>query len=244
MKSILTFFALFFILSNVFAENLFKKNYQIQGDKNLKSQITSVETEIYRGWDKDTDNITMLEEGYDLMGFSSYVGVYTPPAEAVDFGKQIGADAALIYDRQINEANRATVIKKARENYKKKKLDSEGKIEEIVIQEEDLVDPNVKYDFYVSFWAKLPKPLFGTHLISFKEGDERNKDGGLFVVAVIKESAAFNAGIQRKDLILKINNIELSEPSDFIKELVANKGKEVEIEFKRNEETKKIKVQI
>ena len=100
------------------------------------------------------------------------------------------------------------------------------------------------FDFYVSYWAKLPKPLFGTHLISFKEDDERYEDGGLFVVAVIKDSAAANSGIERKDRIMTINGISLKEPNEFIKELIKNKGNVVEIAYMRDGNLNNIKVQI
>ena len=155
MKKYIVALLTFFILPNLYAENVFEKNFQQQGDKNLKSLNPNPQTEIYRGWDKDKDNIMMLEQGYDLIGFSSFAGTYVPPAEALDFGKQIKADTLLVYDRQINEATRATAIKRARENIKKKKLDDEGKIEEIIIDPNDLADSDAMFDFYVSYWAKL-----------------------------------------------------------------------------------------
>ena len=244
MKKYIVALLTFLILPNLYAENVFEKNFQQQGDKNLKSLNPDPQTEIYRGWDKDKDNIMMLEEGYDLIGFSSFAGTYVPPAEALDFGKQIKADTLLVYDRQINEATRATAIKRARENIKKKKLDDEGKIEEIIIDPNDLADSDAMFDFYVSYWAKLPKPLFGTHLISFKEDDERYEDGGLFVVAVIKDSAAASSGIERKDRIMTINGISLKEPNEFIKELIKNKGNVVEIAYMRDGNLNNIKVQI
>ena len=243
MKIFITILSLA-ILTNVSAENAFEKNYKSQGDVNFMSLDADSKAEIYRGWDKDKDNVLMLEQGFDLMGFSSFVGTYVPPSEALDFANKIKADTVLVYDRQINEATRATAIKKARENIKRKKLDEEGKIEEIVINKEDLVDPNVMFDFYVSFWAKLPKPLFGTHLINFPENDERGKDGGLFVIAVIKDSVAANAGILRKDSIMKINDIDLVEPQDFIKELINNKGRDVKIDYKRDGEMRHVVVSI
>src|SRR5210317_126259 len=244
MKKYIIALLTFLILPNLHAENVFEKNFQQQGDQNLKSLNANAKTEIYRGWDKDKDNIMMLEEGYDLMGFSSFAGTYVPPAEALVFGEKIKADTVLVYDRQINEATRATAIKRARENIKKKKLDDEGKIEEIIIDENDLADSDAMFDFYVSYWAKLPKPLFGTHLISFSQDDERGSEGGLFVIAVIKESAAANAGILRQDRIMKINGIELNTPEEFIKELIKNRGQTVVIDYKRSGELKNISVQL
>ena len=60
MKQIYFFILLFTSLSNLHAENVFEKNYKQQGYKNLRSLKTEPLTEIYRGWDKDKDNILML----------------------------------------------------------------------------------------------------------------------------------------------------------------------------------------
>ena len=38
------------------------------------------DTKIMRGWDKDTDNVMMLENGYDFMGFSGFVSTNIPPS--------------------------------------------------------------------------------------------------------------------------------------------------------------------
>ncbi|MFZ8988671.1 MAG: PDZ domain-containing protein, partial [Methylophilaceae bacterium] len=62
--------------------------------------------------------------------------------------------------------------------------------------------------------------------------------------AVIKESAAANAGILRQDRIMKINGIELNTPEEFIKELIKNRGQTVVIDYKRSGVLKNISVQL
>ena len=70
----LIFIAVFSISTNLVAEeNLFEKNYVIQSPEGFKSFQQTPDTKIMRGWDKDTDNVMMLENGYDFMGFSGFV---------------------------------------------------------------------------------------------------------------------------------------------------------------------------
>ena len=101
-----------------------------------------------RGWDKDTDNVMMLENGYDFMGFSGFVSTNIPPSVAVEHGQKIKADLILIYDRQINEGDRASQFKQARRKaIEEKRVKDFGKVTEIEITEDDLVDPTTG-EFY------------------------------------------------------------------------------------------------
>ena len=132
-----------------------------------------------------------------------------PPSVALEHGKKIKADLILIYDRQINEGDRASQFKQARRKaIEEKRVKDFGKVTEIEITEEDLVDPNVMYDFYASYWVKLPKPTFGTHFIELGQGENRENAEGVQVIAVIKGSAAAKAGILRNDSITSINGQE------------------------------------
>lgn len=242
MKQFIIFLLSISILSNLYAQNLFKDNYKEQNSRDLKSLSVSPDTKVFRGWDQEKDNIRMLEDGFDLMGFSSFIGPNTPPSEAKIFGESIKADAILIYDRQINEMNRATAVKRAREQAKADQIKEQGNLKEITINESDLNDQNSKYDFYATFWAKLPTPLFGAHLITFKEGDERANSKGLSVIAVIKDSAAFKSGLVRKDKILSVNGDEVKTPEEFIKKIYNLKGKTFDIFVLRDEKKLKLSV--
>ena len=150
-------------------ENLFEKNFQRQSPKDFQSFEQNPQTIIKRGWDQDTDKIKMLEEGYDLMGFSGFSGPNVSPNLAKVHGEKLKADLILIYDRQVNENSRASAIQRAREKVlAAKRAENKGEITEIEITEEDLADSNALYVFYASYWVKLPKPTFGTHFIKLE----------------------------------------------------------------------------
>ena len=214
-------------------ENLFEKNYVLQSPEDFKSFEQNPETKIMRGWDKDTDNVMMLENGYDFMGFSGFVSTNLPPSIALEHGENIKADLILIYDRQINEGDRASRLKEAR-ILEEKRVKDFGKVTEIEITEEDLVDPNVMYDFYASYWVKLPKPTFGTHFIELGKGENSQNVEGVQVIAVIKGSAAANAGIVRNDSITSINGQKVTTPEQLISLIRENKGSDINVGYIRN----------
>ena len=232
-----TFIAVvFFFSTNLIAEeNLFEKNYVLQSPEGFKSFEQMPDTKIMRGWDKDTDNVMMLENGYDFMGFSGFVSTNIPPSVALEHGQKIKADLILIYDRQINEGDRASQFKKARRKaIEEKRVKDFGKVTEIEITEDDLVDPNVMYDFYASYWVKLPKPTFGTHFIELGKGENRENAEGVQVIAVIKGSAAAKAGILRNDSITSINGQKVTTPDELISLIRKNKGSDIDVGYMRN----------
>ena len=232
-----TFIAAFFFFStNLIAEeNSFEKNYVLQSPEGFKSFEQMPNTKIMRGWDKDTDNVMMLENGYDFMGFSGFVSTNIPPSVALEHGKKIKADLILIYDRQINEGDRASQFKQARRKaIEEKRVKDFGKVTEIEITEDDLVDPNVMYDFYASYWVKLPKPTFGTHFIELGKGENRENAEGVQVIAVIKDSAAAKAGILRNDSITSINGQKVTTPDELISLIRKHKGSDIDVGYMRN----------
>ena len=79
-----------------------------------------------------------IENGYDFMGFSGLVSTNLPPSIALVHGQNIKADLILIYDRQINEGDRASQFKQARRKaIEEKRVKDFGRVTEIEITEKD-----------------------------------------------------------------------------------------------------------
>ena len=231
------FISLIFFISNIaFSdENLFRKNYQTQSPKGFQSFSKNPDTKIMRGWERTTDNIKMLEKGFDMMGHSNFTGPNTSPNFALKHAKSIKADMVLVYDRQINDASRATMIKKARAKAREaNRVKEVGNLTEIEINEEDLVDKNVRYEINATYWVKLPKPTFGAHFIKLKSDSDPKSVQGVQVIAVIKGSPAENAGVQKNDSITSVSGKLVENPDDLINAIKKNKGKSIELGYIRN----------
>jgi hypothetical protein len=245
-KSYLTYFISLLLLVSSVAfsdENVFEKNYQIQSPKGFQSFSKNLNTKMMRGWAQKTDKFKMLEDGYDLMGHSNFTGPYTSPNLALQHAKLIKADMVLLYDRQINDSSRATIIKKAREKARKaNRVKEVGNLTEIEINDDDLVDENVMYEINATYWVKLPKPTFGAHFIKLNSDIEAIN--GVQIIAVIKGSPAEIAGILRNDSITSIAKQPVNSPDDLISAIRKNKGKLIEVGYLRGGMQSKVNVKL
>lgn len=94
------------------------------------------------------------------------------------------------------------------------------------------------YQYYASYWAKLPMPLLGLHVIKLKHKAKDSEavvtDEGLKILAVIKDSPAFKAGLTRGDVLLSLAGVALEQPQALSQVASKHKGKRVDIVYERN----------
>ncbi len=237
-KKIVSTIAAFSLLSasilSYAADNLFEKNYTKQNNSDLQSMVAKPDTKMYLSNHKDEDNISMLENGYDLMGFSAFDAGDVPPDLALAQAKAIHADTVLVYVKYGSEKTASSKIAALKEAAKKT-----GEVDE-----KDLQASGTQYKYYASYWAKLPAPLLGLHIIKLKpaatgdaEEDAKVKaDNGLKVLAVIKDSPAAKANLQRGDVLMKIGNVVLEQPDALFAAVKQYQGQSVEIAYEREGE--------
>jgi len=211
------------------AENLYEKNYKEQNNSNLKSMQANPDTKMYVSNHFDDDNISMLESGYDMMGSSGFEAGSIAPDLALEHAKSIKADVVLVYSKYASKKSSLSTLQTIKEAAK-----TTGEIDEDVLKADE-----EQYKYYASYWAKLPMPLLGLHVIKLKhrekDSNEVIEDDGLKVLAVIKGSSAAKAGLKRGDVLLKIAGVEIQTPAQLSQAVGKNKGKEVKISYERND---------
>ena len=221
------------------AENPYEKNYKAQNVGNLVSLEASPDTKMYVSNHKDKDNISMLESGYDMMGTTGFEAGEVPAELALQHGKSIKADKVLVYTKYGAALTAASKI----DTYKEAAKKNGG-----VIDEKDVVQDDVKYNYFASYWAKLPPPLLGVHIIKLASRDDETEQvvekKGLKVLAVIKDSPAAKAGILRSDVLYKISDVELNKPEELSSVVRKFQGQNVVIEYARNAVKATTKAQI
>lgn len=216
--------------TNVASVNLYAKNYREQNGYQLKSQNVSPDTKMFVSNHKDDDNISMLEKGYDMMGSSGFDAENVPADLALQHGKNIKADTVLVYSKYGSTKTphgKMELIKEAAKNG--------GEIDA-----KDLVEEAIQYQYYASYWAKLPMPLLGVHVIKLvkaasNEDEQATGDRGLKIIAVIQESPASKAGVVKGDNLLKIGDIELAKADDLFAAVKRYAGQTVAVEFLHND---------
>jgi cell division protein FtsB len=210
-------------------ENLYQTKYVEQNKSQLKSLASQPETKLELGREKAEDNTAMLENGYDLMGSSDFVSGSISMDLAREFGQLIKADKVLIYESNVPV------------NTKLVSLDGSADGEKMANEANNANAQHVQTIHSATYWAKLPSPLFGVHVIKLvpaadKEGARIAPEvKGLTVIAVIKGSAASKAGVLKGDNLLKVGEMELDKSEDLLLAVKRYKGKLVPVELQRDE---------
>lgn len=211
--------------------NLFSEHYQQQGQSALKSLNPNPETKIYVSKDKTEDNISMLEKGYDMVGSSNFISTDVSPDYALKHAQAIKADTVLVYTQYASSRQKA-----ARVSFLKKQAEQTGQaINEAALEAEEV------YDYFASYWVKIPMPSFGVHIVKLNRVVKRDNEvlnkrelKGLRILAVVQGSAAANAGILRGDQILQIGHTGINQPKDLVNAVQQFKGQTTEVVVVRN----------
>jgi len=233
----LTLFALI-NLAHADEVNPYAKNYKEQNTNNLKSLDANPDTKIFVSNHKDEDNISMLENGYDMIGSSGFSAAEASPDLALQHAKAVKADTVLIYKKYESAKTASSKLKLIKEAAKKGNE----------IDPNDLVEESTQYYFYASYWAKLPMPLLGVHVIKLKQmaSDDESvllkEESGLKIIAVIKESPAAKASIVKGDTLLKIGDVELTKADDLFAAVKRYAGQTVPVQLQRNGTDVKVSV--
>ncbi len=209
------------------AENPYEKNYKAQNNGGLKSIQSKPDTKIFVSNHKDDDNITMLESGYDMMGTSDFEAGKVLPELAMQHAKAIQADTVLVYRKYASKKTDLSKIEVIRQAAK-----TTGEVDASVLE-----DDEEQFKYHASYWAKLPMPLLGLHVIKLKPaGEDTKPEDGLKVLAVIRDSPAAKANLLRGDVLRKIGDIELQKPEELSAAARQYQGKTVEIAYERGGE--------
>lgn len=214
--------------------NPYAKNYKEQNTNNLKSLNPNPDTKLLVSNHKDDDNISMLENGYDMIGSSGFSATEASPDLALQQGRAVKADTVLIYKKYESAKTASSQIQLIKEAAKKGED----------IDPNDLVEEPTQYYFYASYWAKLPMPLFGVHIIKLRQGSNDSDEAGagqiqdlpgLKVIAAIKDSPAAKANIVRGDTLLKIGDVELIKADDLFAAVKRYAGQTVPVQLQRKD---------
>lgn len=214
--------------------NPYAQNYYAQHN-GANASISEKRPTILVGKDKEADKITMLEQGFDLLGSSSFQAGDVPPSLLEDHAMQIGAEQVLVYVSKVTEKTAASRAKELREIAKK----NGGGVDDADIK----ATAGTQYNYLATYWFKLPTPLLGLHVIKLKAAQGHSDqeeaallDKGLKVVAVIQNSPAQAAGLQRGDIILSVADTPVEMAEMLSKTVVAHQGESVAIAYVRNGE--------
>lgn len=204
--------------------NPYTKNYVSRMP--APARVPSAAPQVFRGQDRVEDYQALLEDGYDLLGYASFEGAEVPPEQLTAHAASIHADLALVYTTRSGETPASVRLDQARAKAEKEKAQGAPAQPEALAQK-----PNKFYNYFASFWTKLPPPLLGVH-VKQAEKAELPADG-LEVIAVIKGSPAAAAGVQKGDTLLRLGEVELKKPELLTQAAQRYAGQQAELLFSR-----------
>ncbi len=229
----------FMVISGAQADetNPYTKNYKEQNTNQLKSLDPNPDTKLYVSNHKEDDNISMLENGYDMIGSSGFSALEASPDLALQHAKAIKADTVLIYKKYESAKTGSSKLQLIKEAAKKGEE----------IDPNDLEEEPTQYYFYASYWAKLPMPLFGVHIIKLKKQTDDSdastvEEPGLKIIAVIKDSPAAKAGIVRGDALMQMGDVAINTKDDLFAAVRKYAGQTIPVAVDRKDGMAELKV--
>lgn len=208
------------------SENPYIKNYVNKGRPAIALQPDPDGPKIYRGKDQVSDYKRMLENGFDMVGYSSFRGLDVAPEKATEQAKIIKADLVLVYAEQKASTPASVQIDQARKAKKAQNQNASAGSDTPAPQDQTL------YEYFASYWVKLAPPLIGVHV---EANTQDEKPFGLRVVAVVKESPAARATIQEDDVLTRIGDVVLDRPAALTQAAQRYAGQTVEVLYKRGD---------
>jgi hypothetical protein len=233
------------------SNNAIKENYKSSLERWPSGEVSrlvppSGAVEIVTSTDIEGDSLRMMENGYLLLGRSKFQGSELDADAARDAAKSIGASVVFVkseYAKTVREAVPMERWTTARGPTGRRGGGADPMHGEFKVR---FVQRTVDYfDLSATFWAKSRPPIFGVIVensggVTTQSADAR----GVVVRAVITGSPAARAGVAREDVIVRFAGAEITTADGFFDAVVANKGKNVEVEIVRVAQGKDFRIQV
>lgn len=199
---------------------------------------------------RDDDSIKMLEDGYFMVGHSSFLGEAASQKGLIAQAKKVNASVAIMYSEysgsetrqmQINTPTTSTTTTNANGSVYGSNggyANYSGTATSTTRGTETTNIPYTinRYRQAASYWAKVKKFRSGLHTKNL-DADTRARiqsNKGVEVIIVVKNTPGFSADIFKGDIIKQMGNTEITDDKAYQAALDKYEGKETDITIYRN----------
>lgn len=243
------------------SSNAYRESYRSSLERWPSGEVSRLlprtgKAQILTSNDIEEDANRMMENGYLLLGRSRFQSEQVNPEAAREVADDLGASVVLVkaqYAKTVQEAIPVErYIPTRREHASRAAAGGNERAPMLGEFRMTYVRKSVDYfDLAATFWAKSKPPIFGV-LVEGRGDKVRQSDpsgetpGGRGVVirAVIADSPAAAAGVLRGDVIVRFAGTEITDPDQFFDTVVANKGRDVEVDLVRVEKGQELKLKV
>jgi len=234
----------------------FSKFYHDQtGGANVRqSSVVQADVDkpkLYYGVDVKADYIRMSEDGFELIGYSSFNASAQKEKGAIRQARKVHASIVLLYVTYTNTVsgvrplmlpdNQSSTTSLYGNAYGPGGSTTFSGTAHTTTQGSQIAympySVNL-YDYMATYWVKMKPPIFGV-IVEDLSTETRRKIGsnkGQYVIGVIKNSPAFRADILRGDILRKIGDVEVSDRESFIDAITRGAGQTVHVLIYRDGE--------
>jgi hypothetical protein len=211
--------------------------------------ITRGEPKVLHGSNEEEDSLKMLEDGYGLIGYSSFNAGDVDENGAITQAKKVHASVVILYSKYTNTVSGSMPLTLPDTQTSSTSLYGDvyssggyasysGSAYTTTYGTKTTYIPYSvrRYDYMATYWVKFKKPIFGVHVkdLTTKMRQEINSNKGMLVNAVIKGSPAFQADILKDDVLRRIGDVEIYKYESIQKALAKYAGQVVNVIVLRN----------
>ena len=218
--------------------------------------------QIFTGTTPEADSPRMYEDGYLLLGYSSFNGnASVEKDDAISQGVRVGAATILLYPPKhtgTRSGSMPLVLPNNTTTYSTGSATAYGPRGTATAfgsatsttfgtQVVDIPYSVERYDYMASYWAKDTRPIvFGARVLNLNptERAEIGSNKGVKVIGVLKGGPAYRADILLGDVIRKIANTEIQDSVQFGQVLQENNGTTAAVALIRGGTPKTIMVEL
>jgi len=206
---------------------------------------------LYSGSDVEADSLRMIEEGFDLIGYSCFSASTAKSDDAKSHAEDVGAQVVLVYSKYSHTDTGTSIVSVPNPpvrstTYASGSAFGSGGFSTFYGSATTTTSGGYstytmpysidRYDFGATYWIKKRPPVLGVTCRDLSENERKQwaRNRGAVVIAVIKRSPAHVADVLRGDVILRIGGYEISDSFDLIDQLDRQQGNQVDVELLRD----------
>lgn len=221
--------------------------------------ISKSEPKLYRGNDQEKDVQSMLENGYGMVGYSSFNGGNIDENGALLQAKKIHASVVIIYSKYTNTVSSVMPLTLPDTQTSTTTLygnaygsggyaNYSGTATTTTYGSETTYIPYSvnRYDHLATYWIKLKPLILGVQVkeLTPEARNEMQSNKGVLVIVVTKGSPAFHSDLLEGDIIKKVDDIDIYDGPELVKQVSEHAGQKVIFTIYRNGVILKKEVQL
>lgn len=231
--------------------NQYYRDFTLSAGSDLSSRIiiTHAEPVVTHGANPQSDFFEMTENGYALIGVSSFNGAKVDDFFAVQQARKVEATNVIIYSKYSHTVNSSmplilpntqttTTTLSGNINGYGGNANYYGTANSTTYGTQVLNLPVSvdKYETFASFWTRVKPSRLGV-ITTYLPDEVRAKmesNKGIFVISVVRGSPAFKADLLRGDVIKALNGVDMYSPTEFTNTIKTVGGNKITLVIYRN----------